>query len=90
MSVSIKCQTECKLLKLSYEKLKEVIDKYENEAFGKSLLLYQNKLLKKAQKIPCDYIVRLPKYYNADEKAIRRNNTFKNVVMRIILDIREI
>lgn len=54
------------------------------------MLLYQNKLLKKGKKYPCDYILRLPKYYGVSEPSIRRNNSFKNVVMRIILDIREI
>ena len=54
------------------------------------MLLYQNKLLKKGKKFPCDYILRLPQYYSVNENAIRRNNAFKNVVMRIILDIREI
>lgn len=90
MSVSIRCHTDCKLLKLSYDKLNEVIQKYQNEPFGKSLLLYQNKLLKKNKKYPCDYIMRLPNYYIVSEGAIRRNNAFKNVVMRIVLDIREI
>ena len=90
MSVYIRCQTEAKLLKLSYSALNDVIQKYQNDAFGKSLLLYQNKLLKKGKKFPCDYILRLPKYMSVDEGAIRRNNAFKNVVMRIVLDIREI
>ena len=90
MYVNIRCHTECKLLKLSYEKLNEVIQKHQNEPFGKSLLLYQNKLLKKNKKYPCDYIMRLPKYYITNTDAIRRNNAFKNVVMRIVLDIREI
>ena len=34
--------------------------------------------------------MRLPNYYIVSEGAIRRNNAFKNVVMRIVLDIREI
>ena len=57
--------TECTLLKLTYANLDEVIEKYQNEAFGKSLRLYHNKLLKKGKKFPCDYILRLPKYYEA-------------------------
>ena len=40
MSVSIRCHTECKLFKLSYDKLNDVIQKYQNKPFGKSLLLY--------------------------------------------------
>ena len=52
-------------------------------------MIYQNKLLKKEDKYPCDYIMRLPKYYNVDDGKIYRNNAFKNVVMRIVLDIRE-
>ena len=33
--------------------------------------------------------MRLPKYYNVDDGKIYRNNAFKNVVMRIVLDVRE-
>ena len=47
-------------------------------------------MLKKNKKYPCDYIMRLPNYCIVNEGAIRRNNAFKNVVMRIVLDIREI
>lgn len=89
MSVSMKCHTDAKLLKLSQESLAELIQKYQNDTFGKNLMIYQNKLLKKEQKFPCDYVMRLPRHYQVDDGQIRRNNAFKNVVMRIVLEIRE-
>jgi len=90
MSVSVRCHKEAKLLKLSQAKLNDLIEKYKHETFCKGLMIYQNKLLKKEAKFPCDYIMRLPKPYNIDEGACYRNNGFKNVVMRLILEIREI
>ena len=89
MGVNIRAHTDVKLLRLSHSGLSELILKYQNEPFGKNLMIYQNKLLKKEDKYPCDYIMRLPKYYNVDDGKIYRNNAFKNVVMRIVLDIRE-
>ena len=89
MSVNIRAHTDVKLLRLSHSGLSELILKYQNEPFGKNLMIYQNKLLKKEDKYPCDYIMRLPKYYNVDDGKIYRNNAFKNVVMRIVLDVRE-
>ena len=89
MSVSIRCQTDAKLLKLSQESLAQLILKYQNDSFGKNLMIYQNKLLKKEQKYPCDYVMRLPKHYSIDDGQIYRNNAFKNVVMRIVLEIRD-
>jgi len=40
MSVSIRCHTDTKLLKLSHESLSELILKYQNEPFGKNLMIY--------------------------------------------------
>lgn len=40
MSVSIRCHKEAKLLKLSQEKLNDLIEKYKNESFCKGLMIY--------------------------------------------------
>ena len=46
MYVNIRCQTDAKLLMLSHKTMKELISKYEDQPFGRDLLIYQNKILK--------------------------------------------
>lgn len=62
MYVNVRCQTDAKLLSLSHEKMKELIEKYAETPFGRDLLIYQNKILKQERKFPCDYVMRLPKH----------------------------
>ena len=48
MQVSVRvASNDATLLKLSHDSLNNLILKYQNEDFGKNLMIYQNKLLKK-------------------------------------------
>lgn len=72
--------------------MKELIQKYNDKAFGRDLLIYQNKILKLERKYPCDYVARYPKYLRPNppsDAANNRNNALKNVIMRIIINIRD-
>ena len=74
------------------KKMKELIQKYNDKAFGRDLLIYQNKILKLERKYPCDYVARYPKYLRPNppsDAANNRNNALKNVIMRIIINIRD-
>ena len=55
------------------------------------MLIYQNKILKQERKFPCDYVMHLPKseIYSITDAQAYRENCLKNVVMRIIIEIRE-
>ena len=86
--VNFRCQTDAKLLQLSHQKMKELIDKYEDRPFGRDLLIYQNKILKQERKFPCDYVMRVPRTIQMNDDMAYRQNGLKNVVMRIIIDIR--
>lgn len=46
MYLNFRCQTDVKLLTLTHQKMKELIEKYEEKSFGRDLLIYQNKILK--------------------------------------------
>lgn len=61
MYVNLRCQTDAKILYLSHEEMKKLIQKYEEKPFGRDILIYQNKILKQERKFPCDYVMRLPK-----------------------------
>lgn len=87
--LNFKCQTDVKLLQLSNLQIKELIEKYEDKPFGRDLLIYQNKILKQERKFPCDYVMRLPKHMNCTDAMSFRENCLKNVVMRIVIEIRE-
>jgi len=51
---------------------------------------YQNRILKQEKKFPLDYIMQVPKQIDqVDEEQARRENVLKNVVMRIVIEIRE-
>ena len=89
--VNFRCLTDAKLLTLTHEKMKQLIEKYEDQPFGQRLLIYQNKILKQERKFPCDYVMHLPKneIYSITDAQAYRENCLKNVVMRIIIEIRE-
>lgn len=89
--LSFKCVTDVKLLVFPLAKMRELIEKNEDKPFGRELLILQNKYLKKNQKYPCDYIVHMPRHMMQDTnaEALYRTNCLKNVVMRIIAEIRE-
>jgi hypothetical protein len=89
MYVNVRCQTDAKLLCLSHEKIKELIEKYADKPFGRDLLIYQNKILKQERKFPCDYVMRLPSQLKYTDGQAFRENCLKNVVMRIIVEDRE-
>ena len=71
--------------------MKELIEKYEDKAFGRDLLIYQNKILKQEKKFPCDYVMKLSRIedQSVSDGQAARENSLKNVVMRIIIEIRE-
>lgn len=89
MYVNIRCSTDVKLLILTHQKMKELIQKYEDNPFGRDMLIYQNKILKQERKYPCDYVVRMPKNITFSDAQASRVNALKNVVMRIIIEIRD-
>lgn len=89
MYVNLRCVSDAKLLCLSHDQMKDLIEKYEDKPFGRDLLIYQNKILKQERKFPCDYVMRLPKHVSISDGQAFRENCLKNVVMRIIIEIRE-
>ena len=60
MYVNFRCRTDAKLLILTHQKIKQMIEKYEEKSFGRDLLIYQNKILKQERKFPCDYVMKIP------------------------------
>ena len=62
MYVNMRCAADVKLLKLEHNTMKKLIEKYEDRSFGRELLIYQNKLLKKESKFPVDYVLHVPKW----------------------------
>ena len=93
MYVNFRCKTDAKLLTLTHQKIKQLIEKYEDKSFGRDLMIYQNKILKQERKFPCDYVMHIPNNSNIVDKVdlgqVQRENALKNVVMRIIIEIRE-
>lgn len=87
--LNFRCQTDVKLLQLTNSQMNELIEKYEDKPFGRDLLIFQNKILKQERKFPCDYVMRLPKIMKVSDPMAYRENCLKNVVMRIIIEIRE-
>ena len=90
MYVNIRCAKEARLLMLSLESMKEIIKRHSEEKFSTYMLYYQNKILKQEKKFPLDYIMKIPKTIGTltDETA-SRENALKNVVMNIVIQIRE-
>ena len=68
-----------------------IIQKYESQKVGRDLLIHWNKILKQERKYPLDYLLNQPKENNFNENAQveKRRNSIKNVIMRIIIEIRE-
>lgn len=60
MYVNIKVSREAKILELSQDKFQEIRDRYDNQGFSTRILAFQNKILKKEQKFPLDYIMKIP------------------------------
>ena len=69
MYVNMVCVTDAKFLSLSHTQMKKLIEKYEDRSFGRELLIYQNKLLKKESKFPVDTILRVPKWLKTFDEA---------------------
>ena len=53
-------------------------------------MFYQNKILKQEKRFPLDYIMKIPKTVGTiEDDTHRRENTLKNIVMNIVIQIRE-
>ena len=92
MYVNVRCTKESKVLLLSLESMKAIMGKYaDKDKFNNEMLYYQNKILKLEKKFPLDYIMQIPPTERGvvDEGMARRENTLKNVVMNIVIKIRE-
>jgi hypothetical protein len=89
MYVSLKVQKEAKILELTQEKFQDIRDRYDKH-FSTKVLAYQNRILKMEKRYPLDYIMRVPqRIEEIDDEQVKRENQLKNVVMRIIIDIRD-
>ena len=90
MYVDVRCAKDVKILELSQEKMQEIRQKYDKQGFSTKVLAFQNRILKQEKKFPLDYIMQVPKAIErVDEEQAKRENVLKNVVMRIVIDIRE-
>ena len=90
MYVNVRCTTQAKLLELTYQTMKEVQERHIHKKFSNEILFYQNRILKQERKFPLDYIMQIPKTVGwAPDDMARRELSLKNVVMRIIIEIRE-
>ena len=90
MYVNIKVSKEAKILELTQEKFQEIRERYDKQGFSTKVLAYQNRILKKEQKYPLDYIMVVPETVGSQSLAqALRENRLKNVAMRIAIDIRE-
>ena len=90
MAVNARCTQQTRLLELPNSKIKEIQEKHSNTPWSNNILFYQNRIRKQDKKFPVDYIQAIPKSIPgfSDEMA-SRELTLKNVVMRIIIEIRE-
>lgn len=63
----------------------------EFESIDKRLALFENKILKRMEKYPLDYTLALPKEQDCklSRGQLQRENVFKTVVMRKVLEIQE-
>ena len=94
MYVDVKALTEVKILELTITKMNEIRQKHADSSFDLKILTHSSNILKQDKKFPLDYIAQhfsesTQELSDNDERAIRRENRFKNVVMRIIINIRE-
>ena len=93
MYVNVKFSRNSVLLELEPGALENV--KKDHLDFERKLGFYQNEILKRKLTFPLDYIMNLPTEYRDNlisqeeqEGIWRRENIFKNVVMRRLLEIR--
>ena len=95
MEVTARAKTNCVLLLLTKKTLVAIED--DNDRLKKTILIVTSRLLKESQRYPLDYIKLIPKQMiskvSSQEKHLQvfnRRNQFKNVVFRIILEIRRL
>lgn len=70
--------------------MRMIIQKYESQKVGRDLLIHWNKILKQERKYPLDFIAqKISDPTNADSAKEKRRNSIKNVIMRIVVEIRE-
>lgn len=90
MYVNARCQTNVTLLEISNAKMQEIMEKHDD--VRRKMLSYQNQILKFGVSFPLDYLVNVPKEFQRDkifsEAALKRDNAFKNAIMRRIIEIR--
>ncbi|CAI2377400.1 unnamed protein product [Moneuplotes crassus] len=92
--VSIRCMTKSILLELKYNEMMTLVK--SNEELEKKFLKFQKQFFLEKKSYPLDYVMNLPESHfgqeDIEEKyaAIKRENIFKNVVMRRIKEIKEL
>ena len=90
MYVNAKCQTNVTLFEISNAKMQEIMENHED--VKRKMLLYQNQILKFGISFPLDYLVNVPREYQGEklftEAALKRDNAFKNAIMRRVIEIR--
>lgn len=90
MTVNARCQTNVTLFELNKGTIEGIMNKHED--FKRKMLSYQNQILKFGRAYPLDYLVSVPKEFQGDkiysEEALKRDNAFKNAIMRRVLEIR--
>lgn len=89
--VNARCRDQVTLLEVSKETIEDLMSKHSD--FCRKMLSYQNKILKFSKIYPLDYLVNVPKEYQKEkiysEEALKRDNSFKNAIMRRVIEIRE-
>jgi CRP-like cAMP-binding protein len=90
MYVNARCQTNVALLEISKESIEGIMNSHDD--FKRKMLSYQNQILKFEKTYPLDYLVAVPKEFQENniysEVALKRDNAFKNAIMRRIIEIR--
>lgn len=90
MYVNARCQTNVALLEISKGTIERIMNSHDD--FKRKMLSYQNQILKFEKTYPLDYLVAVPKEFQKDkiysEQALKRDNAFKNAIMRRVIEIR--
>lgn len=90
MYVNVRCATNVTVFEISKQKIESIMLKHED--FKRKMLSYQNQILKYDKTFPLDYLVCVPKEFQKEKcyspDALRRDNIFKNAIMRRVLEIR--
>lgn len=90
MYVNARCEGNVTLLEISKSALEEIMEKHDD--FKRKMLSYQNQILKFDITYPLDYLVNVPKEFQGEkiysEDALKRDNAFKNAIMRRVVEIR--